>query len=557
MLNRLKSITKSPYFIITAVYLLAHFFLLVLSGCWWDDWTFMSHNLNYVNLVASGSGRPEWNILIPLCWSLTNNGRILIFFLYLFDSYFVYNILKDSKLFSIKDSLLITLLFIIIPVNDARLLISNFPYAVGLFFFFLAFMLFIKWNNSNRKVLPRVLILLLFLISFILNSLLAFYYVLFIYLFIIDIKDNKENNIIKRVLISIKNVIVKYTDFFILPFVYFGLNKLLFPVTSTDFEGRSSISIMGLIKCIKYLPLSIINVFKEIYANYFKVLTFIPLLICLVVFIVIFIIKNKTNNKPDTKKWLIYLLVGFVVLALGLFVYVEVRSSVIYSNGVKGRDTILVPLGMSIIIYSTYSLFNEKYKQLLCILTIILGIFSFNSLYIEWQEDYYQQLSMESLMNNSIIKNNDTFFLANLDESDIEGERYYSLNTNAYHVFNDETRLFIPKVSNLYLLESKENVDMAVKDLDYCHMMKDYNPEDYNLDAIIIYSCDYDANEVLRLKTYELFNKDIFNEIIKNTGDMKTVEVDDDFTSLLISKYNSKEVNDDKDVVNLLMAYNK
>ena len=160
-------------------------------------------------------------------------------------------------------------------------------------------------------------------------------------------------------------------------------------------------------------------------------------------------------------------------------------------------------------------------------------------------------------MNNSIIKNNDTFFLANLDESDIEGERYYSLNTNAYHVFNDETRLFIPKVSNLYLLESKENVDMAVKDLDYCHMMKDYNPEDYNLDAIIIYSCDYDANEVLRLKTYELFNKDIFNEIIKNTGDMKTVEVDDDFTSLLISKYNSKEVNDDKDVVNLLMAYNK
>ena len=156
MKEKLKEFFKNPYVLITLVYFLAHFFLLILSGCWWDDWTFITHNTNYINQVASQSGRPEWNFLIPFCWSLPNNGRILIFFLYYLNSIFVYIMLKNSELFDKKESLIIALLFTVVPVNDARLLISNFSYTVGLFFFWMAFMLFVFWNKMEISVKKTV-----------------------------------------------------------------------------------------------------------------------------------------------------------------------------------------------------------------------------------------------------------------------------------------------------------------------------------------------------------------------------------------------------------------
>ena len=553
----IKKIIKNPIFIIVVTYLLAHCFMLVLSGCWWDDWSFMSHDLTYVNEVATGSGRPEWNLLIPLCWSLPNNGKFLIFILYLLDSIFVYNILKESTLFSKRNSLIITLLFTIIPVNDARILISNFPYSVGLFLFYLAFMLFIKWNKNSKKFIYRTGILLLFFFSFILNSLFAYYYILIAYLFVIDIKQNKEEKIIQKILTSIKNISSKYLDFFILPFVYIVVNKLLFPITNEAYAGRSSISIEGFIKCMKYLPLSIVNVIKEIFANLSLSTIYIPILILFIVCIVC--LKQRINiiNKPINKKYIEYFIYGLITLCLALFVYVEVRGHVIVTNGVQGRDSILIPLGIAIMIFSVLSMFNKKVESILSAIIVVLGIFSFNSLYIEWQKDYYYQLSMENLMNNEIIKENDTFFLADLNETKVEGQRYYSLNTNAYHVFNNQTRIFIPKVSNLYLLKDEKQIKNAKNSLNGAvGMMKEYNPDDYNLDAIIIFSCNLSTYDVFDLKIKELFDLKTFEDEIKNKGEMKIIEVDDNFTKELLDKYDNGLLKDDNDVINLLMNYN-
>ena len=135
MEKELQKAKINHYILITIVYLLAHFFLLILSGCWWDDWTFVTHDFEYIKEVAAQSGRPEWLILIPFCWSATNNGRILIFFIYLLISLFVYTGLRNSGLLSYDECLEIALLFTTIPCNDARLLISNFPYSIGLFLF--------------------------------------------------------------------------------------------------------------------------------------------------------------------------------------------------------------------------------------------------------------------------------------------------------------------------------------------------------------------------------------------------------------------------------------
>lgn len=553
-MTKFRKTINNPYLIIACVYFFAYLFLLIISGCWWDDWTFMTHDLEYVNMVASQSGRPEWNLLIPLCWSSINNGRFIVFFIYYFISIFLYITLKDCKLFNEKESLIITLLFTVIPVNDARLLISNFPYVVGLFFFYLSLMLFIKWNNGNRNYVYRIIVLLLFLISFILNSLLAFYYVLFVYLFILDIKKDNETITIKIVLTSIKNVLVKYFDFFVLPFIFFIGNKLLFPITDSEFAGRSSITVYGIIKCFKYIPLSILNIIEEICSLFARCLTYWPIL--LICFVIIVVVLIRVKNIDDSYKHKVYcILFGMLALTLGIFAYVEVRGTTLTSFGVKGRDTILVPFGISLIVFGLFSLFNSKIKYVLYILFIILGILSCNLLYIEWQKDYYYQLSMENLLNNEVVKNNDTFFLANLNETKIEGERYYSLNINANHVFNDESRFFIPKVSNLYMLRSKNDIEIAKEVLNYSHMMKDYNPDDYNLDAVLVYENDLSWKEVIKLKYFELFDKNKFVNRINNLGSMKIVEVDDDFTTRLLSEYGKGNIHNDYDVVELLEVY--
>ena len=162
---------------------------------------------------------------------------------------------------------------------------------------------------------------------------------------------------------------------------------------------------------------------------------------------------------------------------------------------------------------------------------------------------------MENKLNNEIIRNNDTFFLADLNESGLGSQRFYSLNTNAYHVYNDETRLFIPKTSNLSILENSESVKKTVDALDNAYMMKDYDPEDYNLDAIILYRCELSDLETISLRVDEIFNKESFNKKIISNGNLTVIEVDDGFTKLLMDEYKAGRVKTDEEVLFLLMDY--
>ena len=561
MKDKLLKIVKNPYFILTVTYFLAHFLLLIISGCWWDDWTFMTHDLNYINVVASESGRPEWNILIPFCWSLPNNGRILIFFLYLLDTLFVYTAVKNCGLFDEKESLIIGLLFAVTPVDDARLLISNFSYTVGLFFFYLSLMLFMFWNRmekSTKKIFFRIGLLCLFFISFILNSVLAYYYILIGYLFVIDFKNNEEENIIKRFFISVKNVLIHYPDFFILPFVYYGFNKTFFPTYGETFGEYNAVTVSGTLKCFIYIPLSVIKTFTDIMFKCISCINVYTIIILVLAVVVILKVKSISERKEiKIIDAAIYFVYGLFVLVMGLLPYVMVRSRKIDTMGVKGRDAVLLPLGVAIILYAFVSLLKGKAKKIAVTVLVVFGIIGMNSLYLEWQKDYYYQLSMENLFVDKIIADNDTFFLIDLNESEIEGQRYYSLNTNAYNVYGDQTRFFIPKVSNLYILESDDAMKEAIEALGYSHMMRDYKPEDYYFDAILNYYNDLSWEEVVRLKYYEMFDKNKFNSEIENRGTLEISIVDDDFTKKLLKEYDDGKLHEDEDVLELLQEYKK
>lgn len=559
MNEKIKGFVTHPYIKIVACYFLAHFFMLILSGCWWDDWTFMTHDLNYVSIVASESGRPEWNLLVPFCWSLSNNGRILIFFLYLFISIFVFEILRNSSLFNENESLAIAMLFSAFPVDEARILISNFAYTVGLFFFYFSFMLFVIWNGmddaSKKKRYFRILILLSFFTSFILNSVLAYYYILIAYLFVLDVRKNEEKNVIKKVLISVRNVLFHYPDFFILPFLYYGMNKTFFPTYGETFGSYNSVSLSGLIKCFAYVPVSMIKVFKDVFEQFISNLNLVTIFaVFSVVLVHILIIKTNGKN-TDRKSSLLKLLYGIFVLAMGIFPYVMVRGRAIDTIGVKGRDAVLTPFGAAIILCSLIGLLKYKMRTIIFSVLLTMEIICFNSLYIEWQKDYYYQLSFQKLMNNNVIRDNDTFFVADLNETKVEGQRYYSFNALSYFLFGDETRFFVPKVSNLYILENEKYMKEAIEVLGYSHLMRDYAPEDYCFDAILNYKNNFTNVDVLRMKYLELMGQSAFDSIIEKSGELEIVPVDNGFTEKMLKEYNNGTLTDDEGVLKLLLEY--
>ena len=558
-MEKVQGIIKNPYFKVAALYFAAHFFMLLLSGCWWDDWTFMTHDLNYINIVASESGRPEWNFLVPLCWSLPNNGRILIFFLYLGISLFVFDALKNSTLYDENESLIIALLFAAFPVNEARILISNFAYTVGLFFFYLSFMLFMRWNKleaGKKKNKFRVLLLCLFFLGFLLNSVLAYYYILIAYLFVLELKRSEEKNIIKRVLFAVKDVLMHYPDFFVLPFVYYGFNKIFFPTHGETFGSYNSVTLSGLFKCFLYVPVSVVKVFVDVARKAISCINIYTVAI-LVLAVAVNTIRQKKETNHDIR-WidsLLNFIYGVFVMAMAAFPYVMVRGRALDTIGVKGRDSVLVPLGAAIILYSLLSVINGKIRKIVLSVLLILEVICFNSLYIEWQKDYYYQLSMQNLMNNEIIKLNDTFFVTDLNETEVQGQRYYSFNALSYFLFGDETRFFVPKVSELYILENEKHMKEAIEVLGYSHMMQDYKPDDYNFDAILDYQNDLSWKDVVRLKMDEMFAPDKFNEFIKSSGKLDIYVVEDDFTKALLKGYDEGKIRHDDDVLELLAEY--
>lgn len=559
MKDKFRTLIRNPYFIITAVYLLTHFFMLILSGCWWDDWTFMSHHLDYVNAVASQSGRPEWNILIPFCWSLPNNGRILIFFMYLIDSYCVYHILKGSDLFDEKSSLIITLLFTVIPVNDARILISNFSYTVGLFFFYLAFALFVNWNRmekGTKKRLFRIPILGLFFISFILNSVLAYYYILIAYLFVLEMKNRTEPNIIKRAFSSVISVLKNYPDFFVIPFVYYALNKIFFPTYGDVFGSYNAVTVKGLINAVLHIPLSMVKAALDIIYQW-KDRISIPVLVIMAVAVLVIVMRKDSGEDRnfELKDTVLYFVYGLFILFMGLLPYVMVRGGTLTITGVKGRDAVLVPFGAAVILYSLCTLLKGKLRKAAVALILILSIASFNSLYLEWQKDYYYQLSLENLLDNEVIRDNNTFFLIDLNETDIEAQRYYSLNANAANVYHDESRLFIPKVSNLSIIKDEKELTKVKEELNNSHVMADYEIDDLYFDAVLDYYCDYSDPEVIKMKYYEIFDPEEFDRIISSSGTLKITAVDDDFTVKLLEEYDKGNLHSDEDVLQLLLSY--
>ena len=117
---------------------------------YWDDWAYIYNQpKTYLNEIFSKTGLAPWRAFIDQellgvgYWTI----RWLTFAMFFMAGVFLFEILKKIPFISLGQNRSIVLLFLIIPLNHARISLTMFGYTTSYFLFFLAWMVLVKSSS--------------------------------------------------------------------------------------------------------------------------------------------------------------------------------------------------------------------------------------------------------------------------------------------------------------------------------------------------------------------------------------------------------------------------
>ncbi|WP_407397722.1 hypothetical protein [Anaerovibrio sp.] len=502
--------------IITVAYLLTHGFILVLTGTWWDEktWAFASDERMWETSMMLG--RPTTYFLMKFIFGIPEPiARLVIFLCFYIGTLGIYYIFNHLPLIPAKYTVWLTLIYNAIPVNDARAMRGVFPYTFGYMMFILAFCaLVILQTKYEYKNIPfRLLVLLLFACSFILNSNLVFYGLAIMYISYYVYQNGELNKI------------YKYADFIVIPILYFGLKTHFFPAYGT-YEGYNAVSLGRSVRGIYITAQMCIENFIEIFQLWLhcdlRGLTILVGLFLVIYFGYRFFVYKRRGcffsmNNSSMNDALIIVAVGILAMYLGEYAYCAVGQW-FHLAGPGGRNAVLFGIGSSIIIFmiiSSISVTIIRYS--IFVIAILCGIIHFNMFYLSYQQDYYRQQDLvhEMRQNQNILAQTKNIFYLTPNESMVNVTCFYSLNSNGREAFGDESHFFMNRRDDIAYLKGTGiyDIQMFVHGGDY--QMADYDVTgSKEIEAVVVYNNDLNLKKTMGLKFDELFNHDSFEERI-------------------------------------------
>jgi len=504
--------------LIFLLYSISFGLIIFNNGIFWDGWVLYDQDpLVILNMFKQGGAFAYWiayfhNILLSFKIGIFIE-RLLIFSSFIFSAFFLHSILKKVKEISNASRLFIVLFFTLFPVNFARISMITMMYTLCYFMFFLGFWLLSKYLE-NKLIFLRILSLIFLFFSFSTNSLLVFYIIPILYILYFE-KDSFKNIrlLSKRVL--------KYFDFILMPVLFYIIKTLFFKSYSIYGGYYNTISLRSLflspINFIITFDKSFIYVINESF-NFLYSNLFIILIISIILFI--FLENIYTCYGENGKNDLRFLLFGIIAFLAGVFPYVAV-GKIPSSFDLSSRHQLLVPLGASFIIYYGLKIFLNKlrlnFRIQIFIFSLIIVLFISSNFfsYLEYQKDWFKQLSLvENFKLSDIVKNNTTFlFKDNTLELNAKKRvyRFYEYGGLMKLAFGDEIRFGL----NMNKIDYMEYFRELIEHPQY--NSTDYQDKDPEYIVIIEYGNYQLSNKnTIELFYYKFFNKQKYREILKD-----------------------------------------
>ena len=335
--------------------------LLRPNTLYWDDWEiYFNKPANYGLQFLSDMGQAPWRGLVEFCLAQlgTWTFSIATFVMLFVTSLFIFEILRLVIFVSISQVRLITILFLIVPVNHARISSAVFDYTFSYFLFFLGWLVLVRYRSFKGFIFSwLVLFLSLKTHSLLFFMLLPFLH--FVWLNKDDLKSSKKLRVVHAQVFLIA----------LLPITYLLLRKLFWP-PAKDWTDYHQVTSAGLQVAL------------------------LPIVIGLVPLVVIAMRKAKNLR---INFGLTLLVVGFLVTALALFPYFVGELYVGFGGRPayltvfefradwRSRHQLLMPLGLALSVVGLNELFNWRKKNIVFIATIVLSV----TLNMFWGSQYF------------------------------------------------------------------------------------------------------------------------------------------------------------------------
>ena len=323
-----------PWKTATILYTISWGWLFIVRDSYWiDDWTVFNFGDAKNNRVIYGLA--PWTVSIKAIFDAFGPGvmRVIIFMAYFFSGVLVFGISRKFLSSQVQDRKFITLFFLLLPFNSARVALTVFLYTSAYLLFFLAWYIYINASNKSWRLLAYSL----FFFSFQMHSILAFCLVPIMHSFYICRPTSLE-----EVLIWIK----KNWLMFFLPVIYW--------ISRAEFWPER----------VNYHSVSISKAFDAV--------GFVLISGCLFVLVIVLSFRSHSNKAS-------YRIVGagLASISLGVFPYVingffpsDLAFIVKYLETFVGRSDwysrhqTLQPLGVALLIVGVIELLPKFLEKL-------------------------------------------------------------------------------------------------------------------------------------------------------------------------------------------------
>ena len=439
--------------IIFFLYILSNFFMFFSNGWFWDDWTLFTSE--GIKEIFNGIGAP---FLIPIhtfIMNLTSYPALLYHILTgILEIFGIWIFYKSLLLLGVSRSntFLLSLIFALLPYNQAKITMSCFMYSIGFLFFLLAILFFIKFSHKNN-IFIRLISLIFFICSYLfLPSTLVLAYAFLLLVAIINI--DHEIQFQQSFIIKVLKKLLYWADFVLLP-IFFWVFRLFFlmPTGIYAAEGYRGFTVSSILLAPINTVVAFIQNFIGIgtIANSISRSSIFPVLY-IVIFVVVFIVlrKHKIEYFSKDKK---YFYIGLFLFVAGVFAYVTVGLHPLFES-YNSRHQILLKFGSAFLLFSLVSLSTSiKLKKIL--VTTILSLFIvYNiSTHLQFQKSWFKQTALEKAFSKEVLLIEGTNFIIQ-DNTKI----YNEFNGSEPYRFYNYTGILMKTygTQNRFAINSKE-----------------------------------------------------------------------------------------------------